>query len=312
MPAAAEPAPLKHSALLKSAASRPVVIDIAWDRPTVAQIKATGAVGVIRYYSTDPTKNLTAAEVAQYHAAGLLSGEVWETTAGRALAGYRAGVADAQAAGAQRAADGLPTGVPTYFAVDTDTDWASVEPYFAGAASVLSQALIGPYGGIKVIDGAYAAGYRFLWQTLAWSNGLVSPHAVLYQDGRTVLGGTADINQVMAPDWGQFPRPEVDMPLTDADVDTILNHKMPAFAAVPDASGKPYIPTVAEVLNGAKTADSQIAAIKTELDTVKSTAASVLTEVQQILSAGNATEAEVQAAITAELNKLGALLGGVK
>lgn len=318
MPAAA-PAPLKHTALMKSAAARPVVIDLAWDRPPIADIKATSAIGVLRYLSTDPTKNWTPQMVRDYLAAGLLLGEVWETSAGRALQGYQAGVDDAHAAAAQRAADGLPTGMPVYFAVDTDTSWAAVSLYFDGAASVLSKDLVGVYGGIRVIDGAYAAGFRLLWQTLAWSAGQVSPHVTLYQDGRTALGGQADINQVMAPDWGQYPRPEVDMPLTPADVDLILNHRMPAYAAVTGPDGKPYIPTVGEALNGSERDSTllaglkaDIAASKAELDGVKATAASVLTAVQGILSAGNATEAEVQAAITAELQKLGALLGAVK
>lgn len=189
-----------------------VVIDIAWARPTVAQIKATGATGVLRYFSTDPTKNLTAAEVTAYHAAGLGVGDVWETSTGRATQGYTAGVNDAQAAQAQRSADGLPTDQVVYFAVDEDTSWASVAEYFRGADAVMGSRrdgtkLTGVYGGLRVIDGAAAAGYRFLWQTLAWSGGVRSAHAVLYQDGRMVLSGNADINQVLTPDWGQYPTP---------------------------------------------------------------------------------------------------------
>jgi hypothetical protein len=325
MDAAADSVPREHAALLETAAARPIVLDIAWERPTVAEILAVGnVVGVIRYASTDPTKNLTAAEVAAYHAAGIGTAMVWETTTGRATQGYQAGVDDAGLAMAQRQADGLPDDEPIYAAVDTDTDWPSVADYFRGFHDVVGSdsqgiPLTGPYGGFHVIEGAYADGYRHLWQTLAWSNGQVSSHAVLYQDGRTALGGAADINQVLAPDWGQYPRPEVDMPLTPADVDTILNHRMPGFAAVPGPDGKPYIPTVAEVLNGAKTADSQIAALaaseaaaKAELDQIKGTAGQVLTAVQGILSAGNATVAEVEAGIQAQLAKLGAAIGGIK
>jgi hypothetical protein len=198
------------------------VLDIAWARPTVAQIKATGAIGVIRYFSTDPTKDLQASEVTAYPAAGLKIGTVYETTAGRATAGQAAGVADARAAEAERVRVGLPTGHIHYFAVDSDVSWAAVAPYFAGAASVIGKSAVGVYGGVNVIDGAAAAGYHWLWQTAAWSAGRVSAHALLYQNGSTTLGGGADINTVLAADWGQYPRPaEPDMPLTAADADLV-------------------------------------------------------------------------------------------
>jgi hypothetical protein len=188
------------------------VIDIAWDRPTIPQIQATGAIGVIRYASSDPTKNLTAAEVTAYHAAGLATGLVWEDGTTRATQGRQAGIDDAHAADAQRAAYGLPADQPVYFAVDEDTDWTSVAAYFAGADSVLGTNAAGlrrtgAYGGILVIDGAAAAGFHYLWQTLAWSGGQRSVHATLYQNGSTVLGGQADINDVLAADWGQYPNP---------------------------------------------------------------------------------------------------------
>jgi hypothetical protein len=187
----------------------PVVLDIAWLKPTLSQILATGAIGVMRYFSGDSTKNWTLEEFQTYTAGGLEVGSVWETTAGRALADYTAGQADARAADAQRAADGFPADMPIHFAVDIDTDWPSVAPYFAGAANVLTRDRIGVYGGIRVIEGAAAAGYPFLWQTDAWSGGQVSPHATLYQAGGTALGGDADINHALARDWGQYPRPEV-------------------------------------------------------------------------------------------------------
>lgn len=203
-----------------------IVIDIAWDRPTVAQIQATGAVGVMRYFSTDSSKNLTAAEVAAYHAAGLGTGDVWETTTGRATQGYAAGAADARAAEAQRAADGLPADQTIYFAVDEDTSWASVQAYFDGAASILGVdsggvPRTGCYGGYQVIEGAYGHGLRRLWQTLAWSGGQRSQHACLFQNGATALGGGADINDVLAPDWGQYPHVEADMPLSASDLTAI-------------------------------------------------------------------------------------------
>lgn len=181
-------------------------IDIAWDRPTISQILATGAKFVARYFSPDATKNLTAAEVRDYATAGLATVTVWEGTATRALDGYAAGQADAHAAERERAAVGLPSDHVHHFAVDTDTDWASVKPYFDGVASVIGQHRTGLYGGIRVISGAYTAGYRYLWQTDAWSYGRWDPHATIRQEGGTVLAGQADLDEAEAADFGQYPR----------------------------------------------------------------------------------------------------------
>jgi hypothetical protein len=245
---------------------------------------------------------------------------VWETTTGRARQGYQAGIDDAGLANGQRQADGLPADQAVYFAVDEDTDWASVAPYFNGASQVLGQHQVGVYGGFRVIEGAYAAGYRLLWQTLAWSGGQKSAHAVLYQDGRTVLGGNADVNQILASDWGQYPHP------TTPEVDVNLTDKMPAYAGIKQPDGSVYIPTVGECLNGAKTADAQIAALdtkvsqvlaavaadKAELDQIKAGVASAVASLQALASAGSVTAQQVQAGVQAELVKLGGLLGGMK
>jgi hypothetical protein len=201
-------------------------IDIAWDRPTVAQIQATGAHWVARYFSQDPTKDITAGEVQQYSAANLGIVTVYETTTGRALQGFNAGQQDAHAAINERAAVGLPQTHPIYFAVDTDTDWASVKSYFDGVTSVLPKDLTGIYGGFKVVEGAHSYGLKYGWQTIAWSGGLWSQWASIKQTGGTVLSGGADIDFAEVPDFGQFPSPEVDMPLTDADVQKIWAYQV--------------------------------------------------------------------------------------
>jgi hypothetical protein len=182
-------------------------VDIAWARPSVAQIKGVGAHWVARYLSADTSKNITAAEVRDYRAAGLGTVVVWETSAGRATAGYAAGQADARAAEVERKAVGLPADMPIHLAVDEDTSWSSVAPYFSGAASVIGQARVGVYGGFKVIEGAAAARYHYLWQTVAWSGGRWSGHATIRQSGGTTLAGGADWDQAETPDFGQYPRP---------------------------------------------------------------------------------------------------------
>lgn len=182
-------------------------IDIAWDRPSIAQIKATGATWVARYFSPDPTKNLTAAEVRDYTAAGLDVVTVWEGSATRALDGRAAGVADAHAAEQQRIAVGLPADHVHHFAVDTDTTWSAVAPYFDGVMSVIGEARTGTYGGLRVVQGAHAAGIRYLWQTVAWSGGVWAPYATIRQPIGTTLGGQADYDTAEVVDFGQYPRP---------------------------------------------------------------------------------------------------------
>lgn len=195
-------------------------IDVAWATPSVPQIKATGAEWVARYFSTDASKNLTASEVREYEAAGLGIVTVWETTTGRATAGYAAGQADARAAEAQRKAVGLPDTHVHHFAVDEDASWSAVQPYFDGAISVLGLPRVGCYGGIRVIEGAHGHGIRYLWQTVAWSAGQWAPYATIRQTGGTVLSGGADIDYAETPDFGQTPRPaapqEIDMDATQA------------------------------------------------------------------------------------------------
>jgi hypothetical protein len=200
-------------------------IDVAWARPSVAQIKGVGAQFVCRYFSGDPKKNLHADEVTAYHAAGLGTVVVWETTAGRATAGKAAGVADAKAAEVQRKAVGLPADMVLHFAVDVDTSWSSVQAYFDGVISVLGLARTGCYGGVKVINGAYGHGIRFLWQTVAWSGGVWSVHATIQQRGGTVLGGSADLDYATVTDYGQYPRPNTpqEPPVTPAEIAAVAD-----------------------------------------------------------------------------------------
>lgn len=182
-------------------------IDASFAHPTVEQIEQAGAHWIARYFSADPAKNLTASEVDQYNAAHLAVVTVWETTTTRATAGRDAGAADADAAEQQRKEVGLPADHVHHFAVDEDTSWAAVAEYFAGAASVLGQDRVGVYGSFQVIEGAHAAGYHYLWQTSAWSNGEWSSFATIRQTGGTALSGQADVDQAEDADYGQSPRP---------------------------------------------------------------------------------------------------------
>ena len=139
--------------------------------------------------------------------------------------GFDGGVADAQSALNLHAAAGGPASAPIFFSVDEDIDaatWKStVLQWFRGINSVLGAPRTGIYGHARactwaadddVIGHSSTAGYRWAWQTRAWSRGERAPAAVLYQsvifagsDPGAVLGGThVDEDQVLAADFGQW------------------------------------------------------------------------------------------------------------
>jgi hypothetical protein len=191
------------------------VYDYAWDRPTGAELTAAGAEGVIRYLSHDPTKDLTAAELADLTAHGIPVALVWETTTQRALDGRQAGVSDAHDALAKRRALNLPDTMPVYFAVDFDITQqqagaSCVNGYLSGARDTMGrghngESLAGVYGGWTMMDAAHMYGHYYLWQTDAWSGGREHDMIDLYQDGGTtsISGHTADTNQIISSNWGQ-------------------------------------------------------------------------------------------------------------
>ncbi|NUR03056.1 MAG: DUF1906 domain-containing protein [Streptomyces sp.] len=290
-------------------------VDIAWDRPTVAAIQKVGAHFVARYLSTDPNKNITAAEVTAYRGAGIGTVVVWETTTGRATAGRAAGVADAQAAEVERKAVGLPSDMPIHFAVDEDTTWSSVAAYMSGAASVLGQQRVGVYGGYKVIEGAAAAGYRYLWQTVAWSGGLWSTHATIRQTGGTTLNGGADWDTAETPDFGQYPRPttpqEIDMDATQARQlaelhDLLVPYAGWAYKNADQLKANPKLPDAYGYLVGTNTAVQHLTA----------QVAALTAAVGALAKGGGITAAEVTAAAEAgakaALDQLGHALDGTK
>lgn len=152
-----------------------LAVDYSFSRPSPATIKAHGYTAVGRYLGGTPDKQLTKAEAATLHAAGLGIWLVFESTADRAKAGRAAGVADAKTARSKAAALGYPAACPIFFAVDFDAAASTVSAYFDGVKSVLGDRA-GVYGGINVVGLA-----DWAWQTTAWSGGRLSPHAHLYQ-----------------------------------------------------------------------------------------------------------------------------------
>jgi Domain of unknown function (DUF1906) len=165
-----------------SVMSETLVLDYSFARPTPASIRAAGYSAVMRYLSTAPghtlnPKDLTTAEVTMLHAAGLGIGLVWETTATRAGEGQAAGAADALAADAQADALGYPLTCPLFYACDYDAAPNVVAPYFTGVKAKARRP-VGVYGSARVIEGTLAP---YKWQCSAWSHGVVSSQAHLYQ-----------------------------------------------------------------------------------------------------------------------------------
>lgn len=142
--------------------------------------------------------------------------------------GYNGGVADAQTALRLHGAAGGPDSAPIFFSVDEGIDlnaWKSTAvQWFRGLNSVLGVERIGVYGsnrtcawagGDGVIGHSTTPGFRWAWQTKAWSNGEREPTAVLFQTevvtdsdpGAMIDGVHVDVDDVLAADFGQWDLP---------------------------------------------------------------------------------------------------------
>jgi hypothetical protein len=187
-------------------------LDYAWERPSPAAIRNAGFSGVMRYISHDPSKDLTQSEAAALRAAGLAIALVWETSATRAGEGQAAGRQDGAAAEAAATALGYPLDAVIFYAVDYDTGPTAVMPYFNGVREVAHHP-VGVYGSCHVVDGLRASGVPYGWQTAAWSAGVVSAHAHLYQRvamTHPVPGSDENVLLGSFPAWGSSgPTPPI-------------------------------------------------------------------------------------------------------
>ena len=162
-------------------------IDCAWQKPDPAATFAAGFRFVIGYCSRDLSKNLNAAQLAAYRAAGLAVGLVFEDGAGRALEGAAAGAADVALAEQQANAAGYPVDAVLFFAVDqavTDPGQLAAVRAYAVAFDAATRRPVGVYGSATVVGSLTTPGVRpvrYAWQTAAWSGGVLSPLADVYQ-----------------------------------------------------------------------------------------------------------------------------------
>jgi len=203
-------------------------------------IAATGHEFVCRYVSHDTTgKNLTLAEAASLTAAGLWLVIVFESSAGRMLAGTSAGAADARFAGAEAAKLGMPPTRPIYFACDFDAtpgQQTLINAYLDGVATVLTPDRIGMYGGYGPIKRAFDAGkITWAWQTYAWSGGLWDKRAQIQQySNDQSLGGVGgiDLDRSTTADYGQWRTGDL-MTISSADADKIAKAVLNLDGVIP-------------------------------------------------------------------------------
>lgn len=160
--------------------------DFAWTKPDPLALKNAGYTFVLGYISNDPTKDLSGAEIAAYAKAGLGVGLVYETTADRVLSGAAGGNADGIQANSAANARGYATNAPIFYAIDFDiavSQYPLADAYGA-AFNMANSRAVGPYGSFSYIEHAVTPGAQpnqVGWQTAAWSNGLLSQKANLYQ-----------------------------------------------------------------------------------------------------------------------------------
>lgn len=190
---------------------------------TVAQIKAAGYSFVCRYLSGGSSKDIDAAELANYKGGGIAVVFVWETTGQE----YSSAAGAAAALGANAELERIgAAGAPVFFAQDIP-EAAGVNPvdYMRGVISVLGTGRSAGYGDYATIRALFDAGViTFGWQTYGGSGGAWDDRADLRQvlNGQRLGPAQVDDDQaaywssstVLGPgdDFGQWPRPAATKP----------------------------------------------------------------------------------------------------
>lgn len=182
-----------------------LVYDYSFARPDPGAMKASGAVGVVRYLGYG-SKVIGGGERDALRAAGLQIALVWETSADRTSSGYGAGQSDAQVANGQADALGFPDGRPLYFATDGNVFDDTILAYYQGARDN-SKRPVGPYGNTDLIDScAGRLGLRYGWKVQTWGGGTGNANLEQMPNEAPAIGGT-DVNRTLKDDWGQWDGP---------------------------------------------------------------------------------------------------------
>ncbi len=166
-----------------------------------AKLAEAGCGFICRYVTGIPGSTLTKAEAHAISAAGLAVVSVFETLGTEATYFTRAqGAVDGRRADLNASLAGQ-TGAHIFAAVDYDAqpgDLPAIEAYMAAFATALGPHYqAGIYGSLILATLPYP-----LWQTMAWSGGVVRPKARIVQVINDVsLGGVGpvDLDVAMAP-----------------------------------------------------------------------------------------------------------------
>lgn len=158
------------------------LLDYSAGRPSAAQIKAAGYLGVIRYIDScehQHLKHINELEWEDLRTAGLQVLLVFEVLTTDPDGGFAAGVANATRAKA--GADALGYQGVIFFCEDRPStpSVANWQAYLDGAASVLGIVRVGAYGFYHAMDAAIGHASAF-WQAGRRSD--VRPHVNYYQD----------------------------------------------------------------------------------------------------------------------------------
>ncbi len=180
-------------------------VDYSFGRPDPVELRRLGYRFAVRYISPTVSnpKNVTAAEIAALHAAGVGVLLVWESTATRPFAGAAAGAADGKASAAWCSRLGYPSGVPVMAAVDTDvtaSTLAKVLAYLDAFAAEVAPWPLGVYADTDVIE-AMAGRSVLNWKpnARAWSTKPSSLVHVQQHASTSLAGAVVDTNTALRP-----------------------------------------------------------------------------------------------------------------
>jgi hypothetical protein len=200
-----------------------VLLDYAAGVISASAIKATGAVGAIRYVSDRRPggewmqgKPIQLPEARDLYQSGLKIVSCYQfgkQDTADWLGGQAAGVQHAKRGWQLHVGAGGSYGAPIYASIDDDPTpdqyKRQVAPYLRGWESVLGHQRVGVYANSKTIDWALQDGLgSYFWQH-NWGSpkGYTHPAAHLHQveiDKRTVGGVGVDVNQILKPRFGQW------------------------------------------------------------------------------------------------------------
>ncbi|MDF2823429.1 MAG: hypothetical protein K0R68_837 [Mycobacterium sp.] len=206
-----------------SAAPLGILLDYAAGVLSAGDIRASGAIGAIRYVSDRRPggqwmlgKPILLSEARDLYQNGLKIVSNYQY--GKAetadwLGGEAAGVQHAKRGWQLHVAAGGSYGAPIYASIDDDPTpeqyKALVAPYLRGWEAVLGHQRVGVYGNSKTIEWALQDGLgSWFWQHNWGSPGRVAhPAAHLHQveiDKRKVAGVGVDVNHILKPSFGQW------------------------------------------------------------------------------------------------------------